>query len=426
MTLILLGVFFGLLLLNVPVAASMGIAAAVGICSAGLDLSAFPTMMYSSIAKSTLLAIPYFIVAGVIMEYSGISERLIDFVKSCVGHRKGGLAIVTVVVACFFAAISGSGPATVAALGGVLIPAMVHAGYDKNFSTALLASSGGIGMVIPPSIPFVVYGMLAQVSVGTMFIGGIVPGLLMGLAFCIAALIGIRKDTNLIPQKKCTARERWDAFKKAIWGLLMPVIILGGIYSGIFTPTEAAGIAVVYGLIVGIFVYKKIKLKTLWNLIIDSSVTSAIVMYIMGCAGVFTWVLTATGVAKDLTSALLSITDNKFLLLLIFNVIFLIAGCFIDVVSGFYIMLPIMMPIVVSMNYNVYAFGVMMVANFAIGQITPPVGGNLFIGCRIANITMRDLCSRVGPFIVAGLGAVLLMTYVPQIITFLPSLLGMH
>lgn len=425
MTLVLLGSFFGLLLFNIPVAASMGLSAALGMLYGGYPLSVFPSIMYAAIARYTLLAIPFFVLAGVIMDYAGISRRLMLFAQACVGHRRGGLAIVTVVVACFFAAISGSGPATVAALGGVLIPAMTNAGYKKNFSSALLASAGGIGMVIPPSIPFVVYAMLAEVSVGTMFIAGILPGLLMGLAYLLAALLMLRDDKDIKILPKASWRERWTTFKDAFWGLMTPVIILGGIYGGVFTPTEAAGVAVVYGLFVGVFIYKEIKLRKLLELFVSSAVTSSIVMFIMGCAGAFTWVLSSSGTAAELSAALLSLSSNKYILLLVMNIIFLIAGCFVDSVSGFYIFLPILLPIVRSMGFSVYAFGVLMTANFAVGQVTPPVGSNLFVAVSIAKITMKEILQKMGPFIVAGIVSLLLLTYVPQIITILPTLMGL-
>lgn len=424
MALVLLGSFFLLLLCNVPVAASMGLASILGMLYGGFSISGLATLFASSVAKFTLLAIPFFVLAGVIMDYSGISKRLVNFIDACLGHRKGGLAIVTVVVACFFAAISGSGPATVAALGGVLIPAMVDKGYNKNYSSALLAASGGIGMIIPPSIPFVIYGMLAQVSVGGMFMAGIIPGILMGVIYSIAALWGIRKDTTIVQRERATGEERWQAFKDAIGGLLMPVIILGGIYGGIFTPTEAAGVAVVYGLIVGIFIYKEIDMKALWHLMVDASVTSAVVMFIMGAAGVFTWILTTSGLAMDLSDALLNISSNKYVLLLMFNIIFLIAGCFVDSASGMYILMPIMLPIVHALDINLFAFGVMVTVNFAVGQITPPVGSNLFVACNIAKISMSDIVSRLIPFIVAGIVGVLLITYLPILSTLLPGLMG--
>ena len=422
---VLLGTFFGLLIIGVPVAASMGLAAMAGILNMGFKISVFPTVFYSAFAKYTMLAIPFFILAGVIMDYAGISKRLINFANACVGHRKGGLAVVTVIVACFFAAISGSGPATVAAIGGVLVPAMVKQGYDKNFSTAIVASSGGIGMIIPPSIPFIIYAMLAEVSVGTMFIAGIIPGLLFGIFFTGAALLYLRKDKNVILQEKQSAAIRWKSFKEAFWGLMMPVIILGGIYGGIFTPTEAAGVAVVYGLFVGLFIYKDLKLKQLWNIFVDAFVSSAIIMYIMGCAGAFTWILTTSGVTQILTNALLSLTNNNSVMLFIITILFLIAGCFVDSASGFYLLMPILLPIIKHMDYSLIAFGVIATANFALGQVTPPVGSNLFVACNIANVSMKDLVSKIWPFIIAGLLCLLLITYVPSLITWLPTFLGM-
>ena len=422
---ILVGSFFLLLCLRVPVAASMGIASVLGMVYAGYGVSMLATVFYSAIAKYSLLAIPFFILAGVIMDYAGISKRLINFINACVGHTRGGLAVVTVIVACFFAAISGSGPATVAAIGGVLIPAMQKNGYDKNFATAIVASSGGIGMVIPPSIPFVIYAMLAEQSVGTMFMAGIIPGILMGVAFSVTALIYMRNDKNVVTREKASDAEIWKTFKDAIWGILAPVIILGGIYGGVFTPTEAAGVAVVYALLVGVFIYKEIDLKAMANMFKDAAVSSGIIMYIMGTAGAFTWILTTTGIAGKLSNGLLGISDNGTVLMLIMMLIFMIAGCFVDSASGFYLFLPILLPVVKDIEFSVYAFGVLATVNFAIGQITPPVGSNLFVACNIANVTMKDLVSRVWPFLLAGCIVLILMVFFPVIITGLPTLLGL-
>ena len=423
---VLVGVFFVLLCLRVPVAAAMGLASIVGMLYAGFGISMFTSVFYAAVAKFTLLAIPFFILAGVIMEYAGISRRLINLANACVGHYRGGLAVVTVVVACFFAAISGSGPATVAAIGGVLIPAMKDAGYDKRFATAIVASSGGIGMVIPPSIPFVIYAMLAEQSVGTMFMAGIIPGVLMGVAFAVAALLYLRNDQHVIRQEKAPMVKRWEALKDAFWGLMTPVIILGGIYGGLFPPTEAAGVAVVYGLFVGIVIYREIKLKELIKVFIDASVSSAIIMFIMACAGAFTYILTTSGVAAQLSNALLGITNNELILLLIMMLIFMIAGCFVDSASGFYLLMPILLPVVRNMDIPLYAFGVLATINFAIGQITPPVGSNLFVACNIADVSMKDLVSKLWPFLLAGTFSLLLMVFFPQIITFLPNLLGLE
>lgn len=425
MALVLIGSFFLLLLLDVPVAASMGLAAAFGMLYGGFGLSSVATVFYSAIAKFTMLAIPFFILAGVVMEYAGISKRLVRLANAFIGHKKGGLAVVTVVASCFFAAISGSGPATVAALGGTLIPAMEDDKYDKKFATAVVAASGGIGMVIPPSIPFVIYAMITEVSIGGMFIAGIIPGLVLGAAFAITAILILRKDANIVVRPKASGKERWNALKDAFWGILSPIIILGGIYGGYFTPTEAAGVAVVYSLFVGMVIYKEIKIKDLPKIFKKACESSAVIMFIMGAAGAFSWILTTSGLAGILSRGLLSVSSNNAVLLLLITIIFLIAGCFVDSASGFYLLLPIIMPVVYTIGMNPYAFGVLATINFAIGQITPPVGSNLFVACNMANISMKQLVSRVWPFVIAGVIALLIMTYIPQIITFLPKVMGM-
>jgi len=423
--LLLFGGFFLLIICNVPIAASMGLATSMAILSEKMALTSFANLMYAAIGKNVLLAIPYFILTGVLMEYAGISKRLIRLATVCVGHIKGGLAIVVIVVACFFAAISGSGPATVAALGGTLIPAMEKNGYDKNMAAALVASAGGIGVIIPPSIAFVIFAMLAEISVGKLFICGILPGIFMGVCYAVAALWSIRKDENLKSVKRCSMKERLEAFKDAIWGLFTPVIILGGIYSGLFTPTEAAGVSVVYALFVGIFIYKEIKIKDLGKMFLSAAMTSSVVMYIMGCAGVLAWILTISGVAAELSAAMMSITTNKYLILLLINLLFVIAGCFIEANSAFCIFLPILLPIIREIGYDPYAFGIFMVSSFAVGMVTPPVGANLYVACNIANLSMESICRKIIPFVVAGTVAVLILTYVPQISLILPNLLGM-
>jgi len=423
MAAILFGLFFLLIFLNVPIAVSLGLSSVAGLLMGGLPLSVLSNLMYSGIAKFALLAIPFFIVAGVIMEYAGISKRLIKFAMVCVGHIRHGLIVVVVVVSCFFAAISGSGPATVAALGAILIPAMVDAGYNPGLSTALMASSGAIGIVIPPSISFVVYASISDVSVSKIFSGGIFPGLLLGFAYIVAALWGSRKDRGVIKMlPKASGKERWAAFKDAFWGLMTPVIILGGIYGGIFTPTEAAGVAIVYSLIVGVFIYKEIKVKTLGKLLVDAAVTSGTVMYIVACASVFAWLLTTSHIATDVSDALMALSSNKIVLLLIINIIYLIAGCFLDANSAMYILVPLMLPVVRKLGIDLIHFGVFLTVNLAIGQITPPVGVNLYVGCNISKISVLDVCKRILPFILCAFIALLAITYIPQITMFLPNL----
>lgn len=423
MTLILFGVFFLLVFLNVPIAVSLGLTAMIGLKVGGFAFSMFPNVMYASIGKFALLAIPFFVLAGSIMEYAGISQRLVTFARTCVGHRKSGMLAVTVIVCCFFAAISGSGPATVAALGTILIPAMVKQGYDRGTSTALLSASGAIGIIIPPSIAFVVYASCTGASVGALFSAGIIPGILVGVSYLIAAMFA-SKGVEVETLPKASAKERWAAFKDAFWALLMPVIILGGIYGGIFTPTEAAGVSVIYGLFVGIFIYKEIHAKELYKVFVNSAVSSATIMYIIACAAVYAWIMTTSGVAADLSAAILSISSNKIIILMIINVIFLIAGCFLDANSAFYILLPIIVPVLSSIGVNLVHAGVFLTVNMAIGLVTPPVGINLYVGCKAGDVSVAEICKKIIPFLIAGVISLLIITYIEPVSLFLPKFFG--
>lgn len=421
--LVVFGSFAILLLLGVPIALSLGMASVLTLLYENLPLSIIPANLYSSTGKFVLLAIPFFILGGNIMEKSGISSRLIDFARTLVGHRKSGMAMVCVIVACFFAAISGSGPATVAALGMIIIPAMTKVGYKKASATALMSTAGAIGIVIPPSITFVLYGSITGNSVGQLFAAGIIPGILMGVSL-VFAMQWVSRDWEIEVIPKASAQERIAALKDAFWGLLMPVIILGGIYGGIFTPTEAAAVAALYGLLVGFFIYKTLTLKDLMPLLRDSVSQTAVVMFIVGTASLFSWVLTVTGVASAASNGLINLVgDNKLLFLLIVNIILLIAGCLIDANSAMYIILPILYPVATSLGIDPIHLGAVMVLNMAIGLVTPPVGINLYTGCGIANISLKDISKAVLPFVVAALVVLVLVTYVPVISTWLPSLL---
>lgn len=414
--------FVALLIVNVPIAICLGFSSILTMLYSGVPMSLLPNQMYANIGKFTLLAIPFFILAGNIMEKAQISDKLINFANKTVGHRKGGLAIVCIITSCFFAAISGSGPATVAALGVVLIPAMVNAGYGKGFASGLMATSGSIGVIIPPSICYVVYGAISGVSIGKMFIAGIVPGILMGLALIVSSHL-ILKDKELVKMEKASGKEKWKAFQDAFWGILMPIIILGGIYSGVFTPTESAAVAAVYGLLVGLFIYKTIKVKDLYRILVDSGVQSAVIMIIVACASLFAWLCSTEGIAQQTSDLLLSISGNKFIFLLIVNIILLIAGCFIDANSAMYIFVPIILPVAQALDYDLIALGVFMTMNLAVGMVTPPMGVNLYVGAGIAGIDLKTISKAVMPFIIASLAVLLLITYVPQVTTFLPELM---
>ena len=390
----------------------------------GDKLSVVPTNVYNSMAKFLLLAIPFFVLSGNIMAKAGISTRLVQFIDDCIGHRRGGIAIVCVVVACFFGAISGSGPATVAALGIILIPAMINrGGFSAAFSSAMMATASSIAIVIPPSIAFVVYASITGVSVGDMFMGGILPGIMMGLALVIIIMIEVRRKGLPPSRERATWGERWKSFRTAFWGFLMPVIILGGIYGGIFTPTEAAAVSVVYGLIVGLFIYREVKIKDLYDLLVDSGKTTGGIMLIIGAASLFSYICTVHGISKAAQAVLLTVAGNKYIFLIIINVIFLIAGCFVDANSAMYIFIPIMYPVAQQLGINLVHFGVIATVNLAIGQVTPPVGVNLFVAIGVSDklqnlkdktkVTIETMSKAVWPMIIACVIALLLVTYIP-------------
>lgn len=419
--LVLLGIFVLLLVLGAPIAICLGMSSVAAILVQGagkpLDaiMSVLPRLCSSASSKFVLLAIPFFILSGNVMEKAGISGRLINLAEKCLGHIKGGMAIVCVVVSCFFAAISGSGPATVAALGLIMIPALVKAGYPAAFSCALMAAGGAIGVVIPPSITFVVYGSIADASITSLFMAGMIPGLLMGAGLIVAALLlGRRLDLKVMP--KASKKERWQAFKDAFWGLLMPVIILGGIYGGIFTPTEAAAVSVFYGLIVGIFIYREIDFKKTIDILIDSCSTTATVMFITMGATLFAYVLTRARLDLAIKGFMLNVTGgNVILFFLIVNIVLLIAGCFLDSTSALYIFTPLFAPVALELGIHPIHLGVVMIVNLAIGLFTPPVGVNLYVACGIGSIKIEEISKGIIPCLIAELLILLLVTYIPGI-----------
>ena len=411
-----------LLILGAPIAVCLGSSSVLAMLAQGAGrpvdtiMSSLPFLFSASSSKFVLLAIPFFILAGNIMEKAGISERLINLAEACVGHVKGGLAIVCVIVACFFAAISGSGPATVAALGLVLIPGMIKSGYKPAFSAALMGCAGAIGVIIPPSITFVVYGSIADTSIGDLFKAGVIPGLIMGAGLIVTALLVGRK-MDLKRQPKTSGKVRWKAFKDAFWGLLMP-IILGGIYGGIFTPTEAAAVAVVYGLVIGVFVYKTVKLKDLKAILIDSASTTATIMFITACASLFAYVLTRARLDVAISNGLIDLTKGSvFVFFIIVNILLLIAGCFLDSTSALYIFTPLFVPVAQALGVDMIHLGVVMIVNLAIGLFTPPVGVNLYVACGVANVDLKRISKAVVPLLIASLIVLLIITYIPGIST---------
>ncbi|GHV37110.1 C4-dicarboxylate ABC transporter permease [Synergistales bacterium] len=417
--------FFAALAFNVPIAFSLFLSSIVAMFMTSTPFEMIATSLFAAVSKFTLLAVPFFILAGMVMEKAGVSKRLIHFANTCVGHIRGGLAIVMVITACFFAAISGSGPATVAALGVILIPAMVKSGYDKGMAAALMATCGGIGLIIPPSISYVLYGVVAEQSIGKLFMAGVIPGLVVGACLIVASSIVSHKHNYGLKTAKATGKERWEAFKDAFWGLLTPVIILGGIYGGVFTPTEAAAVAAFYGMFVGFFVYKELTIAKLKDLLIHTSLTTGMVLLIIGGATAFAWMVTTEGVALQFSEAMLQTSRNPIAVLAVINVIFLIAGCFLDGISITYIFVPLLVPVLQELNIDLVHFGIILTVNVAIGQITPPVGMNLFVACPIAGLSLMEISKSILPFLLASIVALLLITYIPGLSLWLPRLLGM-
>ncbi|MGI6783367.1 MAG: TRAP transporter large permease [Aminivibrio sp.] len=418
----LLFLFLVPLLLKFPIAMAMGASAAFVIWFWDMGWQSISYSFFANIAKVPLLAIPFFILAGAIMEKAGIAERLINFVKECVGSVSGGLAIGTILVATFWGAISGSGPATVAVIGVILIPGMVKAGYDKAFATSVVSVSSGIAIIIPPSISFLVYASITGVSIGALFAAGFIPGLIMSGCLCVSAWLTSRKNGWKGEPRKGNF---WQALRDAFWAIMSPVIILGGIYGGVFTPTEAAAISIFYGLFVGVFIYRSITWRALYELLSFSAITSAVVMILIGMGGLYSWAAQTVGLIDKVAALLLSISDNQYVVLLIINVILLIAGMLIGGNSIFYIFIPLFIPVVSHFGWDPIWFGVICTVNIAIGQITPPVAANLFVGMSISGLTMEQLTPRVMPLVLASVTALAIIAAFPSLTLFLPRLWGL-
>lgn len=422
MTALLFIMLLVLFLINVPIAVALGLSAAVVFFVDGqVSLIVLMQRMFNSVASFPLLAIPFFILAGKLMENGGISKRLIHLANVMFGRVNGGLAIVSIIACAFFAAISGSAAATTAAVGSLLIPAMVKKGYDKSFSTAVQAAGGTIGVMIPPSVPLVLYGVTAGVSISSLFIAGILPGLLVvGSLLILVYAISLIKGYG--GGEAFSFKDFLKALYDAILALLMPVIILGGIYGGFFTPTEAAVIAVMYGLIVGIFVYKEIKFADLVEIFSSSVVISAVIMFIIGGASAFGYYLTRARIPKELTELMLGVTDNWIIALLIINALLLVVGIFLETSAAIIILTPILVPIVSALGIDLVHFGIIMIFNLAIGFITPPVGINLFVAANIAGTKFESLMKAIVPFLIIMILDIIIISFIPGISLFLVGL----
>lgn len=425
-SLILFALLAVLLVLSVPIAISLGIASTVALLVSGkVSGSYVPQGLVTSIDSFPLMAVPFFILAGDLMGQGGLSKRLVDVGRMFFGRYTGGLAIISVVTCMFFAAISGSGPATVAAVGTILLPAMVRDGYAPGRSAGLVASAGSLGVIIPPSIPMVIYATSANVSVSKMFMAGVVPGLLIGLALIAYAWFDARRQGLRPTADQPTGRQKLAILNEAKWALLVPVIILGGIYGGIFTPTEAAAVGVIYGFVVGAFVYREISVGSLYRILAGSALTSATIMLIVGTATIFGRALAIEGVPMALSNAITATIDQAWILLLAINLILLVVGTFMETIAAIIILTPILLPLATALGIGAEHFGIIMIVNLAIGMVTPPVGVNLFVASRVSGHPLETVVKGAfGPMAVM-IALLFLITYVPVLSLGLPALFGM-
>lgn len=420
---ILLGGFTVLFLIGVPIAISLGVATLIALMFLGI-----PTMelVQGAIIASDsfpFLAVPFFILAGGLMETGGLSQRLINVASACMGHITGGLAIVTVIACAFFAAISGSGPATTAAIGSIMIPAMIRRGYSWEFAGAVSSTGGTLGILIPPSIPMVIYGIVGNVSITDMFLAGIFPGIIISVIFILASYIIAKKKGYRGSGIPFSWRNLWKALYEAKAALLAPLIILGGIYGGIFTPTEAAVVAVAYGLFCGLFIYKELKLSDLPRLIIETAMITGSVMIIIGFATAFGRLMTMYQIPQIVATWMQIITESKFAMLMMFSVFLLFVGMFMETIAQIIILTPLFIPIALKLGIDPVHLGIVFVINCELGFLTPPVGANLFVASNLAKVSIEKLSKAVIPYIIALFIGVSVISYFPEIATWLPKYL---
>ncbi len=420
---IILSSFAVILATGASIGVGLGLSSAITMSAVmGTPLIAVVQKMFTAVDSYSFLAVPFFMLAGAFMSDGGVTRRIVDFSMALVGALAGGLALVVAVAGMFFAALSGSSAATTAAIGAAMIDEMERRGYPRSFAAAVVASGGTVGIVIPPSVTLVVYGSIANCSIADLFIGGVIPGILMGVCMCVVSWL-ISKRKGYKGEGAFSITRVLRSFKECFWALMMPVIILGGIYAGIFTPTEAAAVAAVYGAFVGLFIYKELKFKDLPKTLLSAAKSTTMIMFVVGAANVFGWILTWAQVPHMLAQTFATITDNPFVFLMLVNVLLLFIGMLVNASAAVVIVTPILLPVAVGLGIDPLFFGVLMVVNLAIGCITPPVGLDLFVVSSITKISIDQITVKVMPYLLTLLGALIVMTYFPPIITFLPNMM---
>lgn len=421
MTALLFLTMIGLFALGVPIAFGLGMAALAVILAQGtLPVALIAQRLYEGSDSFTLMAVPLFLLAGNLMDYGGISRRLVNFAAALIGHIRGGLAASAVVASMIFAGISGAAVADAVAIGALMIPAMLAREYDEDFVVSVQAAAGSIGIIIPPSIPMVIFGVAAEVSIGRLFLGGFLPGVLMGLAL-ISFSVFMAKRRGWPVEKRKSLSEIWSSFKSAFFALVMPLIIIGGIIFGVFTPTEAAAIAAAYGLVVGLFIYGELKLKDLPRIFIDTAVGTATVMLVIAGATLFGWVLTTLRVPQAVVAFMSSINASRALFMIMVNILLLIVGTFLDTGAAIILLAPVLMPLVRFYQIDPVFFGVIMVVNLAIGMITPPYGVTLFACSNLAKVPFEKTLRVLIPVVGIELLVLTLINIFPPLVTFIPS-----
>ncbi|MBY6208355.1 MULTISPECIES: TRAP transporter large permease [Halomonas] len=415
MMLLLLIAFFVLMLLGVPIAFTIGASTLATLVMQGTPLAVVPQQMFQGINTFALVAVPMFILTGDLMAQGAVSRKLVDFADSLFGFLKGGLSLVSVLAGMFFAAISGSGAATTAAVGSSLVPELKRKGYDPASAASLIAASGTIGVVIPPSVPMIIYAVIAQESVSDLFLAGFLPGLAMGLGLGGIALVQAhrRQYPHGSPLSLATIAR---TLRAASWGLMTPVIILGGIFSGIFTPSEAAVVAVVYALLVSLFVYRDLSLKDVYRVMIQSAITTSVIMLVIATSAVLSWTLSSAQIPAQIASSVLSLSTNPYIVLLLVVAVILLTGVFIETASALIILTPVLLPLVTQLGIDPVHFGLIIVVGLAIGMITPPVAINLYVASSVTQLPLERITRSILPYLLGLIGVLLLVVYVPLLI----------
>ncbi|WDF02305.1 TRAP transporter large permease [Shouchella hunanensis] len=417
---VLFGSFASLLALSAPIGIALILASLLALLVAGNMPFEFAIQSFiTAIDSFPIMAVPFFILAGELMAKGGLSRRLFVLAKTLVGNFTGGFAMAAVITCLFFSAISGSGPATVAAVGGIMIPAMIEMGYDRRFATALIAAAGALGVILPPSIPLIVYGVTSGVSVGDLFIAAVIPGLIVTISLLIYSFLYAKAKGYKGSTEGFSIKEVGKAFWDAKWALLVPFIILGGIYSGFFTPTEAAAVAVVYGLLAGFFLYKELKWHQLYDILRNSALTTATILFIIAAATVFGRVMTIEQMPGQIASSILSISDNQLIIILLITAMLLVVGTVMDTTAAIIIFTPLLVPVGMELGYDPIHFAMLVVLNLAIGFITPPIGVNLFVASSISNLSIVTLSKAALPFVCILIFNLLLVIFIPQLSLFL-------